>query len=158
VLAFAYSVASAFWRQVRFEQFGNDPLDLEKSVRLASIMLEITAKLFRGQWRPPKGRIDGERIELTNFIQKYACPPLRPLEIRDALIYAGFSIPDGDTFRVWLHRARKKGQVDFPQPPPREISVALKPDGTIDCSSLDANSLHYLALVLRRSPPGNWRT
>ena len=136
--------------RLRFERFGNEPMDLDKARILAANVLEFGAELLRGRWNPPKGRINSELVHLVNRIQQYAFEPLTPSEMHKAVTHAGLSMPDDDTWRVWLHKARKKKLVDPPTIWPREIELTFKPDGSFDLSSLDPVSRRVLVRALRK--------
>jgi hypothetical protein len=149
VLGFLYRLTRPLWDRLRREQFGNEPLNQAKTQQLVSMVLEIAAKLLRGQWKPPKGRVDAERIEVINLIQRHAYRPLQPSEIHAALVRAGINVQEGETFRIWLHRMRKKGLVGAQKPVPPEIIVEFNPDGSINLSAMKLDDRRRLAHAIR---------
>ncbi len=149
VIGFGYRLLRPLWEHSRFEQFGKDPLDQEKLSKLIALGLETAAKLLRGQWKPPKGRIDGELVGLVNVIQWCSSAPLTPKEMHEAVSHAGISVPDGDAWKVWLHRARKRKLVDPPKAH-KEIEIALNEDGSVDLSSLNPESMRALQRAFRK--------
>lgn len=149
-IGLAYRLGRPLWDRLRFEQFGKDPLDQQKIETLAAMGLEFVAGLLRGQWKKPKGRINPELIEIINLIQRYSAIPLRPSEIRVAVLYAGINVPDEDTWRVWLHRARKRKLVETQRVPPREIEIPVNEDGSLDLASLDADTMRSLRRAVRK--------
>lgn len=115
-LGFFYVLVEPLIIDLRRQQFGMKPLDSSKVRSLAAIILELLAKLLRGRWQPPKGRINTELIALINLIYAHQTHQLTPQELGQALAHAGLAVAEGETWRIWLHRAKKRGLID-------EISV-----------------------------------
>jgi hypothetical protein len=123
------------------------------------MILEFLAKLVRGRWEPPKGKINTELIAMVNLINSHQIWRLTPQELRLALAHGGLRVPEGETWRVWLHRAKKRGLI--PEVPvlkhlPDEVEVPVKPDGSLDLESLDPATKRLLRRAVRqvKIPPG----
>jgi hypothetical protein len=71
--------------------------------------LEHSAKLLRGRWSPPKGRVNVDLIAMVRHIQEGQLEPLTPREMREAVCCAGFAVPDGEAWRIWLYRTKRAG-------------------------------------------------
>ena len=91
---------------LREREFGQNRLTQEQKLELAARCLEIIANLLRGRFLLRKGRGDSELIRILSIIEKYKIQPMSSSEVREAVLYAGLSVPEGETWRVKLHRAR----------------------------------------------------
>lgn len=149
VIGLAYRLGYPFFSRFRFEKFGNQPLDLDKASELLAGAFEFSAKFLRGKWMPPKGRVDVELVRVVNFIQQHCIRRMSQSELREAVVHAGIQVPDEETWKVWLHRARKKKLVDPPTIFPKEIEFFLKSDGSIDLSRLDPVARRILIHSIR---------
>ena len=111
LIAVLYKIAKGLFLGLRFQEFGVDPLDAEKKRALAAMSLEFFAGLCRGKFDPPKGQLNTELIDLVNLIQDSSNEALTPKELHEAIFVAGLAVGDSENFRVWLHRAKKKGLI-----------------------------------------------
>jgi hypothetical protein len=90
------------------QQFGNDPVEIKKACAVVALLLDSVASAFRGRSTTPKGRVNTELVDLVKLIREHEKEPLSPAEMREALLSAGVTVPEGDTFRLWLWRTEKK--------------------------------------------------
>ncbi len=74
--------------------------------------LDWAAEMFRGNVTKPPGRFNVELASLADAILEHQTEPLTQVELYSALKSAGAVLPeDPEAFRLWLHRARKRGLV-----------------------------------------------
>ncbi len=91
-------------------RFGGTKLNPEKQKLLVAEILEGYASFLRGRPKLPKGKFDIHFAEMVNLILDHQKEPMTVPELRDALEYAGVHVPpDDSSFRVMLHRYKKKG-------------------------------------------------
>ena len=86
---FMFRLICPMMERLRFDRFGNEPMDFDKTRILAAMAMEFGANVLRGHWKPPKGKIDGELVDLVNRIPKYTLTPMSPSELWHAVTYAG---------------------------------------------------------------------
>jgi hypothetical protein len=110
-LAFYYTALKDLFGALQRMQYGAEPLDETKVLILAGQFFEMLAQACRGRPTQNKGRYNLELIGLVKIIQEHQTEKMSPGEIREALAAAGVSVPDGDTWRIWLWRARKDGLI-----------------------------------------------
>jgi hypothetical protein len=152
-LGLLYLLAEPVVSGLRVEQFGTEPLDPTKIRALAAMMMEFLAKFVRGRWEPPKGRNNQELIAIVNVIKNHQIVRLTAQELREAVMLAGISVPDGETWRMWLHRAKKRGLVSDPTVPTKiltEVEIPINPDGSLDLNSLDPETRRLALKALTR--------
>ena len=111
VIGFAYIFFESLIRDLRVQQFGTQPLDLTKVRSLIAMILDFLANLVRGRWEPLKGRHDLELVFIVSLIEQHQKQPLTARELRDAITHAGIAVPDLESWRMWIHRARKSGLI-----------------------------------------------
>jgi hypothetical protein len=108
-LAIYYLALKDLFGSLRRSQYGAEPLDRTRFFTLAGQFFEMLAQACRGRPTQNKGRYDLELIGLVKMIQEHQTEKMSSEEIREALAAAGVSVPEGDTWRIWLWRARKAG-------------------------------------------------
>jgi hypothetical protein len=100
-------ILGQMWRQ----QYGAEPLDETKIATLAAQFFEMLAQLCRGRIPQTKGRHNLELVGLVKMIQEHQKEVMTPHDLREALTAGGVAVPEGETFRIWLWRARKDGLI-----------------------------------------------
>jgi hypothetical protein len=110
-LAIYYVALKDIFGTLRRRQYGAEPLDRTKVLTLAGQVFEMLAQVCRGRPTQSKGRYNAELIRLVKMIQEHQTEKMSPGEIREALAAAGVSVPEGDTWRIWLWRAGKAGLI-----------------------------------------------
>lgn len=111
VLAFYYAQLEDLFAKMRRMQYGAEPLDVAKLLTLAGQFFDMLSQACRGRATPYKGRHNLELISLVKIILEHQTEKMSPREIREALATAGVSVPEGETWRLWLWRARKNGLI-----------------------------------------------
>jgi hypothetical protein len=111
LLAFYYAALKYLFGTMRRMQYGAEPLDTTKVFTLAGQFFEMLAQACRGRPTQNKGRYNLELIGLVKMIQEHQTEKMSPGEMREALAAAGVSVPEGETWRIWLWRARKDGLI-----------------------------------------------
>lgn len=111
VIGLAYIFFESLIRNLRVQQFGTQPLDLTKVRSLIAMILDFLANLVRGRWEPLKGRHDLELVFIVSLIEQHKKQQLTARELRDAITHAGIAVPDLESWRMWIHRARKSGLI-----------------------------------------------
>lgn len=111
VLASYYANLEDLFGTMRRRQFGAEPLDAPKLLTLAGQFFDMLSQACRGRAAPNKGRHNLELISLVKMILEHQTEKMSPREIREALATAGVSVPEGETWRLWLWRARKSGLI-----------------------------------------------
>lgn len=92
-------------------QYGAEPLDGPKIFTLAGQFFDMLSQGCRGRATPYKGRYNLELISLVTMILEHQTEKMSPREIREVLLTAGVSVPEGESWRLWLWRARKSGLI-----------------------------------------------
>lgn len=110
-LASYYANLEDLFGTMRRMQFGAEPLDAAKFLTLAGQFFDMLSQACRGRATPNKGRYNVELISLVKMIQDHQTEKMSPREIREALLTAGVRVPEGETWRLWLWRARKNGLI-----------------------------------------------
>jgi hypothetical protein len=110
-LALNYTFLKGLLGMLRRKQYGAEPLDRTKAYTLAGQFFEMLAQACRGRPTQNKGRYNLELIGLVKMIQEHQTEKLSDGQIREALAAAGVSVPERDTWRIWLWRARKAGLI-----------------------------------------------
>ena len=110
-LALVIVVLKDFLGTMRRMQYGAEPLDQAKIATLAAQFFELIAQLCRGHVPQTKGRYNLELLELVKMIQEHQRETMTPGDLRKALTAAGVSVPQGETWRIWLWRARRDGLI-----------------------------------------------
>ena len=91
---------------------GMNEADLSEFLVVVAQILEWLGGLLRGNITEPPGRVNVELAELADAILAHQTEPLTQVELYEALEAAGAELPeDPEAFRLWLHRARKRGLV-----------------------------------------------
>jgi len=108
-LASLYVTLKDLFGEMRRSQYGAEPLDVNKMFNLAGQFFEMVAQACRGRPTQTKGRYNLELIGLVKMIEAHQTEKMSSGEIREAVVAAGVSIPEGETWRLWLWRARKAG-------------------------------------------------
>lgn len=111
VIGVAYIFFEPLIHDLRVQQFGTQPLDLTKVRSLIAMILDFLANLVRGRWEPLKGRHDLELVFIVSLIEQHHKQQLTARELRDAITHAGIAVPDLESWRMWIHRARKSGLI-----------------------------------------------
>lgn len=106
-LASYYANLEDLFGTMRRMQFGAEPLDAAKVLTLAGQFFDMLSQACRGRATPNKGRYNLELISLVKMIQDHQTEKMSPREIRETLLTAGVRVPEGETWRIWLWRARK---------------------------------------------------
>jgi hypothetical protein len=139
-------------RDLQLAQFGAEPLDSPKMRSLVALILEFLAKFVRGRWELPKGRTNLELIAIVNVINKHQIVRLTARELRAAVAHAGLFVPTEETWRIWLHRAKKNGLVSEPavhKTLPTEVEIPINSEGSFDLNSLDPATRRRVRRALR---------
>jgi hypothetical protein len=140
--------------------YGQERLDMKKMKALAAQFFEVVANLFRGRYEFPKGRVDTDLMQLVNFLQAHQKEPLTAEDLRGALAYAGITVPEGDTWRVRLWRAKKKGLIKEPHGSnkPKDDPSSL---GKADLTAFLESHMHDAAIavlkLMKRLTPSRHR-
>jgi hypothetical protein len=93
-------------------QFGQKAPNGDQTRVVIAQYLEWIAAMLRGRVGKPPGRANTQLAKLVNAILEHQKAPLTQLELYAALEAAGAKVPeDPEAFRLWLHRARKRGLV-----------------------------------------------
>lgn len=93
-------------------QLGTQKLNLFGLFGFIAQNLEWLAGLLRGKIKKPPGRENVELAALIDAILEHQKEPLTQIELYEAVTASGAEVPpDPEAFRLWLHRARKKGLV-----------------------------------------------
>jgi hypothetical protein len=111
MLALWIAIGKDFWGNMRRMQYGAAPLDEAKVATLAAQCFEMLARFCRGRIPQTKGRYNLELIELVKIILQHQTEEMSPHDLREALAAAGMAVPEGETWRVWLWRARRDGLI-----------------------------------------------
>jgi hypothetical protein len=111
LLASYYAALKDLFGKMRRMQYGAEPLDRTKVLTLAGQVFEMFGQACRGRPTQSKGRYNAELIRLVKMIQEHQTEKMSSEEIREALAAAGVSVPEGDTWRIWLWRAGKAGLI-----------------------------------------------
>lgn len=152
-LGFFYVMIEPLIRDLRLGQFGTEPMDSPKIRALIAMILEFLAKFVRGRWELPKGRTNRELVAMVNVIYTHQIVRLTARELRAAVAHAGLFVPDGETWRIWLHRARKNGLVSEPavhKKVPAEVEIPISPNGSLDLNSLDPATRRLVRRALKQ--------
>jgi hypothetical protein len=104
------SISDSF-KDMKQEQFGEQPLDDTKFGTLAAQFCEAFAQAFRGRLPRTKGKYNVELLNLVKKIHKHQKEALTPKELREAVAAAGITVPEGEAWRIWLWRARRAGRI-----------------------------------------------
>lgn len=104
-------IGKDLWASMRRTQYGAEPLDETKVATLAAQFFELLAQLCRGRVPQTKGRHNVELVELVKMILEHQTEEMSPGDLAQALEAAGVSVPRGETWRIWLWRARRDGLV-----------------------------------------------
>lgn len=107
-------IGKDLWASMRQSQYGAEPLDEAKVATLAAQFFERLAQLCRGRGPQTKGRHNVELVELVKLIQEHQTEEMSPGDLAQALEAAGVSVPRGETWRIWLWRARRDGLIPKP--------------------------------------------
>ena len=110
-LASYYANLEDLFSTMRRMQYGAEPLDAAKVLTLAGQFFDMLSQACRGRAMPTKGRYNLELISLVKMILEHQTEKMSPREIREILLTAGVSVPEGETWRLWLWRARKSGLI-----------------------------------------------
>lgn len=110
-LASYYANLEDLFGTMRRMQYGAEPLDAAKILTLAGQFFDMLSQACRGRAMPNKGRYNLELISLVKMIQEHQTEKMSPREIREILVTVGVSVPEGETWRLWLWRARKNGLI-----------------------------------------------
>jgi hypothetical protein len=100
-----------FLATMRQMQYGAEPLDDAKIASLAAQFFETLAQLCRGRIPQAKGRYNLELVGLVKIIEEHQTEILTADDLHEALKAAGVTVPGGETWRIWLWRARKDGLI-----------------------------------------------
>jgi hypothetical protein len=110
-LAIYYVALKDIFGTLRRRQYGAEPLDRTRFFTLAGQFFEMLGQACRGRPTQNKGRYNLELIGLVKMIQEHQTEKMSPGKIREALAAAGVSVPEGDTWKIRLWRARKAGLI-----------------------------------------------
>ncbi len=110
-LALVMVVLRDFLGTMRRMQYGAEPLDQTKIAALAAQFFEMLAQLCRGRVPQIKGRHNLELVGLVKMIQEHQRATMTARDLSQALAAAGVAVPEGETWRIWLWRARKEGLI-----------------------------------------------
>jgi hypothetical protein len=111
MLALLIVMVKDFLGTMRHMQYGTEPLDDAKIATLAAQFFEMLAQLCRGRIPQAKGRYNLELVGLVKMIEEHQNEKLSSDDLREALKAAGVTVPRGETWRIWLWRARKDGLI-----------------------------------------------
>jgi len=93
-------------------QIGTKKLSMLGIFGLFAQNLKWLAGALRGKVRKPPGGEYADLAPLIDALLEHQKEPLTQVEIYEAVKASGAVVPnDPDAFRLWLHRARKKGLV-----------------------------------------------
>jgi hypothetical protein len=100
------------FRRALTRQFGTKKLGLLGLFGLIAQNLEWLAGTLRGKVRKPPGGEYADLAALIDALLEHQKEPLTQIELYEAVKASGAVVPDDpEAFRLWLHRARKKGSV-----------------------------------------------
>jgi hypothetical protein len=99
------------YREARRRHFGDAEISDRQSLWVLGTALETIGNTLRtGELTPTtKGRVNIELVDMILTIRKHETSRLTYRELKDALEYVLFPIPDEDWLRVFVHRSRKRG-------------------------------------------------
>jgi hypothetical protein len=100
-----------FLGSMRRMQYGAEPLDDAKIATLAAQFFETLAQFCRGRIPQAKGRYNLELVGLVKMIEEHQTEKLSAEDLRQTVMAAGVTVPEGETWRIWLWRAGKDGLI-----------------------------------------------
>jgi hypothetical protein len=111
--AFGLMFVQDVYSGIAMHKFGTNELTVDQMFWTVGTTLEWFAGVLKK--RKPidfgKGRANIELLGLIRTIRAHQTKKLKPKELKQALEYAGYHVPDEEALRLFEWRAKKKGQV-----------------------------------------------